>query len=220
MPLDTNRLPQLQKTIEAYKAFGIPIGTEFIFVTRTLDCVTEFVGILNYKLAKYTHELGFNPSKALNIGVRCASNERIIITSPEVMPKTNVLKQLAEVENQNVVCQVWEQNEDGSIGMSLVNSKFRTEHPGYYFCALFQKSDIEQINGWDEEFMKGYAFEDDDFGHRWSRAKLPFIVRDDIELIHQWHPRSETIPNGWNINKNRMLFNDASGTVWATRGLR
>lgn len=220
-PIDSNRLQQFKATYEAYKALGEYVY-EFIMPTREYDKVKAFFDANNIqaKLIPYEHSIGYNPSKALNIGYKNVTYDNIIVTSPEVMPKTNVLQQLSELIGQNVLCQVWEQNEDKSIGMSLVNSTFRSSHPGYYFLAMFTKDSIAKINGWDEEFMKGYAFEDDDFGHRFNRAGLKFVMRDDIQAIHQWHPRSETIPNGWNINKDRLRYNDACGTVWATKGVQ
>ena len=88
-----------------------------------------------------------------------------------------------------------------------------------YFLACFKKSDIEKINGWDEEFMKGYAYEDDDFGDRWVRAGLPFTVHEDIYARHQYHPRTETIPGGSTINYNRWQANNSLGVIKPEKGL-
>lgn len=220
MPCDTNRIHQLCKTLEAYANYGVPEGTEFLLISRTITELPYIPQGLNVRLINYTHTTGFNPSKALNIGVREAVNDRIIITSPEVKPITNVLNDLQFYPTQNVVCQVFDQNENGSISMSLVNSRFRTQHPGYYFLALFQKKDIQTINGWDEMFMLGYAWEDDDFGHRWLRAKIPFTVADHIQGLHQYHPRSETITGGWVTNKVTLDRNDVKGIIRPKLGLK
>jgi len=223
MPIDTNRVEQFCNTYKAYSELG-DFEYEFIMPTRSYDKVKEYFDTHNIidkvKLIPYTHDTGYNPSKALNLGVNNAQYENIIITSPEVMPKTNVLQQLSECPGQNVLCQVFDEDANKKISMSLVNSNFRSQHPGMYFLAMFQKKDIEAINGWDEAFMQGYAWEDDDFGHRWNRAKLPFVVRDDIQAIHQYHPRSETIPNGWTINRNTLNLNDADGIIKPVKGLR
>jgi predicted glycosyltransferase involved in capsule biosynthesis len=73
------------------------------------------------------------------------------------------------------------------IVASLVHKGFRDMTPAMYFLAMFNKRDIEAINGWDEAFMQGYAYEDDDFGQRWVRAGLPFQLREDIQGVHQYH---------------------------------
>jgi len=80
--------------------------------------------------------------------------------------------------------------------------------------------DIETINGWDEEFMKGYAYEDNDFGDRWVRAGLPFEVHDEIKAVHQYHPRSETIKGGTATNMQLYHDNTDKGVTKCLNGLR
>jgi len=220
-PLDTNRLEQFKVTKRLYDSMDYK--KEFIIPTRSYKGVKGYLLANNLakdiRLIPYKHSSGFNCSKALNLGVRNAKYDSVIITSPEVKPTTNVLEQLSECIGSNVVCQVADENEDGSIGQILVSQIFRSDNPGMYFLAMFNKKDIESINGWDEEFMKGYAYEDNDFGERWNRAGLPFQVRDDIQGVHQYHPRSETIPNGTSINANHFYENSEKGIVWVDNGL-
>lgn len=219
--MDENRLEQFTHTKRAYDK--MPQIREFVIPTRDEFMVGRYLDnhklMNNVRLIPYAVKTGFNPSKAFNIGVREAKFDQIIITSPEVKPKTDVLGQLEELIGQNVVCQVWDENESHDTKVSLVNQNYRHETPGYYFLTMFNKSDIEKINGWDEEFMKGYAYEDDDFGRRWVRANLPFIIRDDIQAIHQYHPRGETIPGGLLTNYNRLVDNDNNGIIKCGNGI-
>lgn len=221
MPIDSNRLEQFKVTKRAYDEFKEP--KEFIMPTRSYDKVREYFEehdlLKDVKLIPYEHKTGFNPSKAFNIGVRNAKYDHIIISSPEVKPKTDVLPQLKEQLGKNIVCQVWDENEHGGIETSLVHKGHRSENPGMYFLALFNKSDIEAINGWDEEFMKGYAYEDNDFGERWVRAGLPYEISEEIQGIHQYHPRSETIPNGASINANHYQDNTDNRVIQCKKGL-
>lgn len=222
MPIDPNRFEQFKNTKRVYDK--MPERKEFVMPTRNYDKVREYFEehnlLKNVRLLPYEHKIGFNPSKALNLGVKNAKYDQIIITSPEVMPRTEVLSQLKEFKGKNVVCQVWDQLEDGSIGSSLVHRGFRSDTPGMYFLAMFNKMDIEVINGWDEDFMKGYAFEDNDFGDRWVRAGLPFTVRDDIQAVHQYHPRSETIPSGFHINQQKLYENTQNHVIRCKNGLK
>ena len=201
----------------------MPQVKEFIIPTRTIDKVRDYLEandlIKDVRLIPYEHKEGFNCSKALNIGVRNAIYENIIITSPEVKPLTNVLEQFTESISDNIICEVTDQDENGNLTV-LVSPGYRSDTPAMYFLAMFQKSDIEKINGWDEEFMKGYAYEDNDFGSRWVRAGLPFVVRSDIMGMHQYHPRSETIPNGLNINARHYYENDENGVIQCAHGLK
>lgn len=220
MPIDTNRLEQFKETKRVYDSF-IQVK-EFIMPTRSYKDVQHYLeehGLLkDVKLVPYEHKLGFNPSKALNIGVRESLYDNIIVSSPEVIPLTSVLEQLTELAGNNIICQAFDEKEDKSRDV-LVNTAFRSDTPAMYFLAMFQKSDIKKINGWDEDFMNGYAYEDNDFGARWKRAGLPFVVNDSIQALHQYHPRSETIPGGMATNFNKYNENTDQGVTYCRNGL-
>lgn len=222
MPIDSNRLEQFKNTKMVYDSF--PQGKEFIMPTRSYDSVSKYFEdndmMKDVRLIPYTHEIGFNPSKAFNIGVREAKYDQIIISSPEVKPVTDVLEQLSECIGQNVVCSVSDESEDGNVLTILVHTGFRDDSPYMYFLAMFNKKDIEAINGWDEEFMRGYAYEDNDFGARWNRAGLPFVIRDDIQGLHQYHPRSETLRGGLTINQQLFYDNNDNGVIKCKNGLK
>lgn len=219
-PIDTNRLKQFTNTKRIYDSF--PYIKEFILPTRSYDKVKKHLEkhdlMKDVRLIPYEHDRGFNPSMALNLGVRNAKFDNIIITSPEVMPVTPVLEQLSEVLDQNIICQVFDEGENG-IKTSLVHNGYRSDTPAMYFLAMFQKKDIEAINGWDEDFMKGYAYEDNDFGDRWKRAELPFSVREDINAIHQYHPRSESIRGGASTNMEKYHWNNDHEVIQPLNGL-
>lgn len=220
LPMDTNRLEQFKETKRVYDK--MPQVKEFIIPTRSSRDVEMY--LKRFKLMKdvriipYVHREGFNPSKAFNIGVRNAKYENIIITSPEVKPMSPVLEQLSECLDKNVICEVSDQDVAGNLTV-LVSEIYRGETPAMYFLGMFRKEDIEKINGWDEEFMKGYAYEDDDFGARWVRAGLPFEIREDIKAIHLYHPRSESIPGGLTTNEQLYRNNTNNGITRCVNGL-
>lgn len=219
-PIALNRLELFKNSKNIYDKY--PQQKEFVILTLDFDKVEAFlidnnltkdVTLIEYDLAKFT-----NPALAFNIGVRNAKYNQIIITSPEVKPKTNVLPQLETLLGHNVICQVFDQSAGGQE-YSLVNKNHRGHDPSMYFLAMFNKSDIEAINGWDENFMLGYAIEDVDFGARWMRAGLPFEVREDIQAVHQYHPRSETINNGEAINAQLFYDNRDNNVIYCQNGL-
>lgn len=221
VPLDTNRLEQFKVTKRLYDA--MPQKKEFLIPTRTIEKVWPYLQendlVDDVFMIPYTHKKGFNCSKALNLGVAEATYESVIITSPEVKPTTNVLEQLSDCIGANIICQVADEGEDGRITQVLVSPGYRSDSPAMYFLAMFNKSDILKINGWDEDFMKGYAYEDNDFGERWNRAGIPFAVRDDIQGVHQYHPRSETIRGGMATNKLKFDDNNDKGVVKCVNGI-
>lgn len=220
-PMDMNRTKQFMVTKRVYDL--MPQKKEFIIPTRSATELKKFLkvnGLMkNVRLFSYQIEEGFNVSKALNIGVRNAKYDQVIVTSPEVVPTTNVLSQLEPLIGRNVVCQVFDEDPEGDRTYSLVNRNYRSINPAYYFLAMYNKQDIEAINGWDEDFLKGYAYEDDDFGARWNRAGLPFEIHEEIQAVHQYHPRSETIPSGTQINQTHLNDNNASGIIKCANGL-
>lgn len=215
-------MEQFHQTKLVYDTF--PQTKEFVIMTREYWKVYNYLKkhklLKDVKLKAYTVNKGFNCSKALNMGVRLAKYDQIIVTSPEVKPTTQVLEQLEKLIGTNVICQVADEGLDGEITIVLVHRGFRDSDPSMYFLAMFNKSDIEKINGWDEDFMNGYAYEDNDFGARWARAGLPWELHEEIRAVHQYHPRSETIPAGLDINRRQFEKNNALGIIYCKNGLK
>jgi hypothetical protein len=223
MPFDIHRLNLLVKTLEKYKEFGIPEGVEFLIVTRYQDTEELYHYIpegINARIIPYTWDKEtFNPSMALNIGIRKARYNDIIITCPEVLPISNVLQQLSVLRGKNILCQCFDEGPDNNISMSLVNSQFRSSHPGLYFLAMFQKQDIEKMNGWDEYFMDCYAWEDIDFGERFNRAGLHFEMHDEIQARHQYHPRGDGNSPLYYKGQEHLEYNNINKVIRPKRGL-
>jgi len=130
-----------------------------------------------------------------------------------------VLHQLSGFDGENVLCKVYDEEVDGKREIVLVSREFRSDTPAMYFLAQFQKSDIKKINGWDEDFMKGYAYEDNDFGERWVRAGIPFKIVDEIRAVHQYHERGETIEGGTVVNQLKFYDNTDKGIIRCKNGL-
>ena len=232
MPFDGDRFLQLQKTINAYVYYNDLINidkVEFLFITRLSKIdrckelrreVLKLCDIYDFEnrnvvydpsMSRFYNAEYFNPTMALNCGVKYAKYDNIIITSPEVMPLCNVIGELRKFEKGNYICKVLDEAQYGGLSMHggkkyLVGSDFRSVTPAMYFLGLFQKNNIYAINGWDMKFMQGYGFEDDDFGSRFMRAGFSFEVKDDIQAIHQYHPRGEQECDGW--RSNQSLFDD------------
>ena len=229
MPCDESRIPLLLTTLTAYSRFIIPKHVEFILVSRTFK--QFIIPGLDIKVINYKWEGPyFNPAMAFNLGVTNAKYNNILITSPEVTPVTNVLKQFTKLRRGNYVCLTYDLNKDGSARGILVDSKHRNEDPSFYFLAMFKKEDLEKINGWDEEYMNGYAWEDRDFGKRFKDAKLKFEMKDEINGAHLYHDRLMTNNHfksdlddytktkiGWDKNEN--LFN-SDRPIYTKLGLK
>ena len=189
LPCDKDRLPLFLKTLAKYKQYGNLEGTEFIIPTRTLGNREVGVPGINIRTVSYQWSGEFNPSMGLNAGVSATSFDNIIIGSPEVIPLMDVVGELRKLERGNYVCQVFDIGVDGQRTISLVNKNMRGENPGMYFLAMFRKEDLLAINGWDEEFMGGCGWEDNDFGERFVRSGAKFEILEEIQAEHQYHQR-------------------------------
>lgn len=189
MPCEDNRVILLLKTLDKYIECGHLENVEFLIPSRTLK---EFsYRDLDIKLLPYSFEgPDFNPSMALNLALKNAKYENIVVTCPEVRPLTPVISQLKEKVRGNYVCKVYDMDAGGRPIRILVSSTIRYGSPAMYFLACYKKEDILAINGWDEDYMQGNAYEDDDFGMRFKGMGLPWTMEDNIEAEHQYHPRN------------------------------
>jgi len=226
VPMEKNRMNLFKNTIKAYvdKEYE---DVEFILVSRTLttEDLKEIYNTLPYnvyiQLVPYIWDSPhFSQALALNIGIRNASYDSMIVTSPECSPRTNVLSQLTPLVGKNIVCQVFDTNQQGEITMSLVNSDFRSHSPAMHFLAMFNKADLELINGWSLDYIKGGgAYDDDDFGDRFNKAGLKFEIHDEIQAIHQYHMRGR-VNREWLENQATFAKQQASNNWYAKNGLR
>lgn len=221
MPCDTQRLNLLYKTLDKYKEFNLGEEVEFIIVTRSIEAIDNIwslnLKVIHYKWDKPT----FSPVMAFNIGILNSAYDNVIITSPEVRPITNVIEQFNELGRGNYISQVFDCDPQENHIMSLVNTSFRA-HPGMYWLAMYKKEDIVAINGWDNGFMDGYAYDDDDFSKRFVRAGHTFKVMNDITAEHLWHKRSSASGNDRvDLDHNLILFrkNMNSNVVRCENGL-
>lgn len=218
VPCERDRIPLFRQTLDRYFEFGFS-GVELIVVSRTIEDMVE-VGPYPLRLFKYKWEHRFFcEARAINIGIKNATYDNLLITAPEVRPRTDVIGQLRALPRGNYICQVFDLNEDGSVRISLVNSQFRAYHPGYYFLALYRKEDVELVNGLDEDFMAGNALNDIDFGERLVRAGVRYEMRDEIQAEHQFHKRCLYQPRGMKLNQKILERNRRDRIVRAKNGI-
>lgn len=222
VPCEKNRLDLFFNTLEKYYEFGLPQNFELVIVSRTISS-DDIPEKYQHKLIQYTWDKAdyCNPCLALNMGIKYSKHENVIITCPEIRPVTNVLQQFAALERGNYLAQVFDLDPDGNRLESLVNTGYRSDHPGFYFLAMYKKEDIERINGWDLDFMGGLAYEDDDFGIRFKKSGAMFSVIDSIQAEHQFHPRGGGEGAGiyFLLNKACHERNNASNVIRCEKGL-
>ncbi len=142
----------------------------------------------------------WNPCIAFNLAAKESSGSFFVISNPECFHKKNILAGLDEEFEKNsssyVVCScinkigcnfvIDDFNKlDGTYESWYAHSKFRSAL--LHFCTALSKESWDFINGFDEEYVHGIAYDDNDFINRVRRARLNIVERDDLLITHIGH---------------------------------
>lgn len=190
--MEEGRIPLYKNTMDEFEKYGFPEELEILIVSRTIKdlALVEYKDI-DVKLINYEWKGAyFTPSMGFNEGVKVAKYDNLVIAYPEVKPITNFFGILKGLPRKNYLSTVWDIGEKGNRTQVLVSKGFRYSTPAFYFLAVYKKEDILKINGWDEEFMKGYWYDDDEFGWRLHASGADWEIRSDIQGEHQYHSRA------------------------------
>lgn len=219
IPCDTFRLPLLIKSWKEYSKYPLN-GIEVLIISRTIKKLKDPCFPSNTRLIHYvSNKQWANPCRALNIGTAKSSYDNIIITSPEVYPKEDIISKIKNLNRNNYLFQVFKELPNGSIHRPTLNLKKDPLTPELYFLAMFKKEDIIAINGWDDRFVDGYACEDTDFGNRFTRAGLKFEPRRDIHAFHAYHNKPNTGKERYRPNLAILKENDKNKIIKPKLGI-
>ncbi len=83
----------------------------------------------------------------------------------------------------------------------------------YHFCSVMTKRNMDKLQGFDERYATGIAYDDDDLVERITRLGLQKIITTDVIVIHQNHSRKynhqrKNYSSLW--EKNKILFNNVT----------
>jgi hypothetical protein len=166
------------------------------------------------------------PARAWNVGFQKATGDLFYCISSEVVQdEGNVLRAKAlglAYEGEAAIFGACHNStpENLVVGAEpglLVSSKM-TRPLGFIACIPAIK--IREIEGFDEEFMKGFWYDDDDFYLRLWQSGVDFIFDDSIHGIHLDHPRPvlDTQKGMDGIATNRTYMQQKHNTInpWPT----
>lgn len=155
----------------------------------------------------------WNPSSAFNELSYRSAGEYLLITNPECLHETNILAGLDLAfgydPNQYVVCAC--RIPTGQWYQHSVHRPVKV-----HFCSSLLKSTYISIGGFDEEYIKGVCFEDDDFRNTLINNNILITERDDLVVMHQQHSKSKPQNYGILHARNRDYFNQK----WGARAFR
>jgi glycosyltransferase involved in cell wall biosynthesis len=149
----------------------------------------------------------YNSCRAYNLAVERSTAEYIVISNPECLHKADILGGLDREfdinKNVYVLCACESINEDGTFVMwyqhSLHNNRL------LHFCTAISKRNFLFSGGFNEEYIYGIAYEDDEWRKRILRDNYPIVYRDDLLVSHIEHAR-DYLSRTDLVEKNKNLY--------------
>lgn len=134
-----------------------------------------------------------NPAVPINIGLRQAQGEIVILQNAECRHVGNVISALAaphrSAPNLAVFAAVSSLTPEGAHDHWYVHPTLDAGPRPFFFCGSMRRENFIRLEGMDESF-KGYGWEDDFFAFQIKRAGIDFRFLGDAVVEHQWHPHS------------------------------
>jgi len=169
------------------------------------------------------------PGFAINIGVKMAIGDNIILSCPEIYVVSDCLNKMIETLDNNPkllvhtkgfhekkdlyskqLVKTWNIFPLNDSNMTVLN----TELP--FFMAM-NKNEFKSIGGYDEDFT-GYCWDDNDIVNRLIRngCSLSMI---NATIIHMYHKKFQADKNGWMYNKKlyesrKLIIKRNEGREW------
>lgn len=188
-----------QQTIHDFELVFVDYGSVLDIAKQTKQLINTY-SFANYIYAD-TCGWFWNRAHALNIGLKMARGQRIIISDIDLILEKNFLQKLEELNFEKCFftfsCFYLPENfnfyKDDIFKDSTCNKQ------NYIGLCVFKRDDLLSIGGFDEFYMV-WGAEDDDFNFRLAYAGVKRIHKtvEEFPILHQWHPASITqMPSNW-----------------------
>jgi glycosyltransferase involved in cell wall biosynthesis len=231
-----NRQYQLTKTLESLKQYD-PKDFNVVIVDdcSTEDVVIQVlpyeVSVIKYREKKYP-----NSAHIYNTGFNYAllkKPEIILIQNAECYHVGDVLGYAKNVTDENYITfgcfsidEALTFKENNIDDLLLKNANGVTDiagatydgqtgwynHPIYqptalHFCSVITTKNLIEINGFDERYCQGIAYEDNYFLQQIKNLGLKVEITEKPFVVHQWHYYKNLIPANKNelMERNRVL---------------
>ncbi|MEO6731333.1 MAG: glycosyltransferase [Ferruginibacter sp.] len=193
---------------------------ELIFINQGSDAdVNEWIEkiVLEYSFVDYYYNCteGFlwNKGNALNVGIKAARGEYIIVADVDLIflpgyleSINNLLKPgLFITHNALYIPESFIINAIADVTNQEHNAQFEE---AFHSACVAEKQALININGYDEFYLV-WGVEDDDIIRRLRQSgqKQKHISSNDLNIFHQWHPSvSFARPSAWYLLMVNHLF--------------
>ena len=173
-------------------------------ICKTFETKYVFTGQRNNKQLKWRC-----PGFAINVGIKMALGELILITSPEIYYLTteclNKMVELALTNKKSLTIPEIGYDDikntfKGKVDLDRCNS-LNVEYP---FCLMVHKTELLDIGGYDETFT-GFAYDDADIVHRLLFNGCFYQKAVGHKIIHLFHGKRSSTSRVGISNKNEAL---------------
>jgi len=217
------RQQQLNKTLKSFCQYD-PSEFNVVIVDDGSpdDIVLEDLPF-DVDILKIREKTWHNPGIAYNWGFNKAmeySPDVVIIQNAECLHSGDILSVAKTVTNENYItfacyslaegqgpdCEI--QNRVAEFNHDSAWYNHSVYRPmGLHFCAAITAANLRKLNGFDERFGDGIAYDDNMFVHQIANLGLRIDIIDHPFVFHQWHDRPYEITAAM-VEKNCALFID------------
>lgn len=193
-----NRPRELATSLSAYQAVYPGLDLEFSICDDGSRYPPAMSGdrVIVTTLPRKDHAL--NPCVPINVAVRAATREIVVLTNPEVEHREPVLQSmLAALESENDYVTTGCRETTNGMWLAGPLTAYgqggrEPSPPGghFHFCAMFHRALFERVGGFDEQYRFGQGSDDNDWLFALQAAGANFRYVDGLV----WHTRT---PHQW-----------------------
>lgn len=242
-PLFYNTLKSIDKS--KVKDLEVIVVDDCSSEEHRLEDLTEEFDFLRVIRLEKENKWYVNPCVPFNVGIKEAKGDTIILQNPECFhigdilsdvvgriqdsnylsyacysldkDRTDILKEIHSEDTETIkekIAPLPHQviTQEGGLGW-YNHSKVRPV--AYHFLSAIKKSNMDQLNGFDERYAKGIAYDDDELLVRVRRMGLNVEIVNNPFVLHQWHyDTNNFVTQATNtvelLNHNRNLLNNVT----------
>lgn len=169
----------------------------------------------------------YNPAPQYNQGADMSQGEYIVLTNPECAHDSDILGGLDMMHTDNsyiiCACKYMKSNLDypdkyEDVRYERIKGKLEWyqhsihRNKQYHFCTSISKKNYERVGGFDERYIAGMGYDDDDFVRTVRNAGLDMLSVDDMIVVHQYHEWVKPVPEVKRLTDiNGKLYNEKWG---------
>jgi len=221
-----NRPQQLDKTLRSLLKYDPKDFNVIIIDDGSIDDIIPFKLPYEVKIIKLKDKTWINPVIAFNRGFIEALKSKpdyIIMQGVDCYHHGDLLSYVKNMDKNTYTsfgCYSLGAGDDPEKPVIFNNNPAKHNgerawynHPiykpvGYNFCSAISTENLIKLNGFDERFKDGNAYEDNYFLHQIEKLGLKLVITSDPIVFHQYHPALNKPPNA--TNKNKILFEELS----------